>query len=188
MPKVSLFLTISLMIVTLIVGLGAGYSLTPQYAQTMYEKNSMGLGAADRWVDLRYINAMIAHHRGAVLVAQQAEKSSKRTEIVALAKEIQTNEPVLIKNLYTLKKQLYNDTAPVTDPVIPHLGTADEKFDLRFINVVIAHHLAGIEMTKEIRSKSSRNEVLNDADAVENFLTGSLKMLKGWRSEWYEVN
>ncbi len=186
MNKISIYLATSLMIVCAIIGIGVGYFLTPQYTLTMYDKSTMDLGRADKWLDLRYVDAMIAHHRGAILVAQQAEVS-KRPEVQNLAKEIQKNEPVLIAELYAWKKAWYGDTRAVKDPIVPNLGTHDASFDLRFLNAVIAHHEAGIVMTKEVRTKSSRSEVLNNADAVEAFLTTSGTMLKEWRKNWYKI-
>jgi len=174
------------MVVCAIIGIGVGYFLTPQYTLTMYDKSTMDLGRADKWLDLRYVDAMIAHHRGAILVAKQAELS-KRPEVQNLAKEIQKNEPVLIAELYAWKKAWYGDTRAVKYPIVPNLGTYDASFDLRFLNTVIAHHEAGIVMTKEVRTKSSRSEVLNNADAVEAFLTTSGTMLKEWRKNWYKI-
>jgi uncharacterized protein (DUF305 family) len=186
MQKVSWYLAASLMIVTGVVGVAVGYYLTPQYSLAMYDKNVMDLGAADKWVDLRYVNAMIAHHRGAMLVAEQA-KISERSEVANLAKDILSNEPKAIAELYAWKKAWYNDTRPVQDPVVPRLGSYDANFDSRFLNAVIAHHQNGILMTKEIRTKSSRPEVLNNADAVEDFLTKGVTMLKDWRTAWYNI-
>ncbi len=186
MYKISIVLTVSLMIVAGIIGVGIGYYLTPQYSLTMYDKNVMDLGRADRWLDLRYINAMITHHRGAILVAKQAEVSGRK-EVRDLVMAIQKNEPPLIAELYAWKKQWYNDTRPVKDPIVPNLGSYDTSFDLRFLNAVIAHHESGIVMTKEVRVKSTRSEVLNNADAVEAFLTTSGTMLKEWRKNWYKI-
>jgi uncharacterized protein (DUF305 family) len=180
------FLAISLLIVGLMVGTGIGYYLTPQYRETMYDK-SMDLGNADRLVDLRYLNAMIAHHRGAMLLAEQAEQS-QRPEIRSLASAIQKDEPKLIEELYQWKRDWYRDTREVRDPVRVQIGSYDEKLDLRFLNALIAHHEAGILMTQEIRMKSSRKEVLDNADAVENFLKTTLVALKEWRKAWYNVN
>lgn len=186
MNKISIYLASALMIITGVIGVGVGYYLTPQYTLSMYEKNTMNLGRADKWVDLRYINAMIAHHRGAILVAQQAEKSERR-DVQELAKAIQKNEPVLIDELYAWKKEWYGDTRVVADPVVARLGEYDSTFDLRFLNAVIAHHENGIVMTKDIRGKSSRALILNNADAVEAFLTNSGTMLKEWRKAWYNL-
>lgn len=186
MSKISTYLSVSLIVISFIIGVGAGYSFTPQYSLSMYDKSGMDLGRADKWIDLRYIDAMIAHHRGAILVAQQAEKSG-RSEIQNLAKEIQKNEPILIEELYTWKKNWYNDTKKVVDPVVPNLGSYNDTFDLRFLNAVIAHHENGVFMTKDISMKSSRNEILDNANAVEKFLTQSGEMLKEWRMTWYNI-
>jgi hypothetical protein len=179
-------LAISLLIIGFIVGMGAGYFLTPQYQETMYEK-SMDLGPADRLVDLRYLNAMIAHHRGAMLLAKQAEQS-QRSEIQSLAAAIQKDEPKLIAELYQWKQEWYRDTRSVRDPLPARIGSYDEKLDLRFLNALIAHHEAGILMTQEIRTKSSRIEVLNNADAVENFLKTTRITLKESRKAWYNID
>lgn len=187
MNKVSLPLAISLMIVSAIVGLTGGYYISPTYQQTMYTKETMGLGQSDRFVDLRYINQMAAHHRAAILLANQISDKTQRQELKALAVDIEKGEPKLIEELYQWKKDWYNDGRIVADPVVANLGQADEKIDLRFLNALIAHHKAGIEMTQEIRTKSSRKEVLDNADAVENFLTNSLTTLKGWREQWFNV-
>ncbi len=175
------------MIISTILGIGYGYYLTPEYQVSMYEKNSMDLGMADRTFDLRYLNAMISHHRGAMLLAEQLSINTTRPEMKELAQNILKDEPDAIAELYAWKKEWYGDTRSVSDPIVSNLGGADEKFDLRFLNAIIAHHEAGIIMTEETRQKSSRVEILNNADAVEAFLTNGLEALKGIRSDWYNI-
>jgi uncharacterized protein (DUF305 family) len=185
--KISTALVVSIVIVSFVLGLLGGYFISPSYQQTMYDKQTMGLGTADRFVDLRYINAMAAHHKGAILLAEQIETKTNRQGLKELSAAIKVGEPKLIDELYGWKRQWYKDSRKVKDPVVAQLGPADETVDLRFLNALIAHHEAGILMTKEIRTKSSRAEVLNNADDVENFLAGSLITLKGWRKEWFNV-
>ncbi len=185
--KVSLYLTLGLVVTGFLVGLGVGYYLTPEYRVSMYDKNTMSLGQADRTFDLRYINAMIAHHRGAMLLAEQLAKNSERPEMKTLAQNILNDEPKAIAELYAWKKEWYGDTKAVRDPVVANLGPADSTFDLRFLNAMIAHHEAGVVMTKETRIKSSRAEILNNADAVEAFLVNGIQALKGLRSTWYNI-
>lgn len=169
------------------LGLLGGYFVSPTYQQTMYDKDEMGFGKADRFVDLRYLNQMAAHHRGAMLLAEQIKDKTTRPELKELSEAILIGEPKLIDELYGWKRDWYKDSRKVTDPVVANLGSADDKVDLRFLNALIAHHEAGIEMTKEIRTKSNRAEVLNNADTVEAFLDGSLTTLKGWRKEWFNA-
>ena len=185
--KVSIYLTVGLVVVGAVLGIGYGYYLTPEYQVSMYERNNMSLGQADRTFDLRYINAMISHHRGAMLLAEQLLKSTARPEMKELAQNILKDEPVAIAELYAWKESWYGDTRNVRDPIVANLGPSDDKFDLRFLNAIIAHHEAGIMMTEETRQKASRAEILNNADAVEAFLANGLTALKGLRSEWYSI-
>lgn len=187
MSKISTTLAISLVIVAGIVGWVAGYASTSDYKVSMYDKTTMDLGRSDRTLDLRYINAMIAHHRGAMLLAMQAGAQTQRQEMKDLSAMILKDEPKAISELYLWKKEWYKDTKEVKDPIVSNLGAYDEKFDLRFLNALIAHHEAGLLMTNEIKTKSSRTEILNNADAVDTFLTTTLKLFKDWRIEWYKI-
>lgn len=187
MNNKSLYLSLGLFVVGVVLGVGFGYYLTPQYQTSMYEKNEMTLGRADRTFDLRYVNAMISHHRGAMLLAEQLQKNTTRPDLQTLAAEILKNEPGAIAELYAWKKEWYNDTRTVRDPVVANLGSLDDKFDLRFLNAIIAHHEAGIVMTQETRLKASRTEVLNNADAVEAFLKNGLEVLRAARKSWYNI-
>lgn len=187
MSKISTTLAIALMVVTGIVSITAGYMLTPEYKSTMYDKTTMDLGRPDRTLDLRYINAMISHHRGAMLLAEQASIQTQRPEIKDLSAMILRDEPKAIEELYAWKANWYKDTRKVKDPIVSNLGTYDEKFDLRLLNALVAHHEAGLEMTGDVKTKSSRTEILNNADAVDTFLTTTLKVFKDWRMSWYTI-
>lgn len=186
MKKLSSYLTFSLIIIALIIGIGIGYYITPQYNLSMYEKTTMDLGRPDKWLDLRYINEMISHHQGAIKLAEQA-RASQREEIKNLAEEIIKNEPTAIAELYAWKKSWFNDSKIITNTNNINLGTYNENFDLRFLNALISHHENGILMAKEVRLKTNRSEILDNADAVEKFLSDSGKMLKDWRKSWYNL-
>jgi uncharacterized protein (DUF305 family) len=185
MKSISIPLAAALLVISSLAGMAAGYALTPEYRLTMYDRSEMDLGRPDRWLDRRYLDAMIAHHRGAVLLAGQLKEHTKRPELEDLAQAILDDEPAAIAELYAWKRDWYGDTRAVKDPAVPNLGRNDDTFDLRFLNALIAHHESGLGMTREIRSKSSRTEVLNNADTVEAFLTKTLPVLKGWRMDWY---
>lgn len=185
--KISIYLTLGLVVVGVILGVAFGYYITPDYKVSMYEKNTMSLGQADRTFDLRYVNAMISHHRGAMLLAEQLAKNTIRPEMKALAQNILADEPKAIDELYSWKKDWYGDTKSVRDPIVPNLGPAGDTFDLRFLNAIIAHHEVGIVMTQETQLKSSRAQILDNANAVEAFLSKGLETLKGLRTTWYNI-
>lgn len=171
-------------VIFLTIGIGIGYWMTPEYQMSIYDKStSMDLGQADRWFDLRYINAMIEHHRQAMILAEKAVEKTRNEQIKKLAENILEDEPTAIAELYQWKNDWYSDKRKVKEPIVANLGEYDDNFDRRFLNALIFHHQEGLTMTREARFKSSREEILNNADMVENFLNEGIKKLTEWRDE-----
>lgn len=181
-------LQISLAIIIFLVGTGFGYFLTPEYSmQNAQMKNTHELGPADRWLDLRYVNNMIAHHLAAINLLEQAQAHSTRTEIKGLAEAVIAADRAGIEQLYAYKAAWYQDDEQITRFNQVNLGSADEKFDLRLLNALIAHHQEAIDAAKEVSGKSTRNEVLNLADEVQRILGENLIQLQAWRKAWYGI-
>ena len=68
----------------------------------------MDLGTADADYDLRFINAMIPHHEGAVAMAQDAQQKSERPEIQSLAQDIIASQQAEIEQLQQWRQAWYN--------------------------------------------------------------------------------
>lgn len=70
-------------------------------------KMDMDLGAADAQFDLRFINAMSAHHEGAITMAQDALSKSKRPEIKQLAQNIIKAQEAELKQMKQWRQAWY---------------------------------------------------------------------------------
>lgn len=68
---------------------------------------NMDLGAADEQFDLRFINAMIPHHEGAVTMAKEALEKSDRPEVKELAQNIISSQQQEIAQMQQWKKTWY---------------------------------------------------------------------------------
>jgi uncharacterized protein (DUF305 family) len=79
--------------------------MSQQQMQSMMMKGD--LGAADDQFDLRFINAMTPHHEGAVTMAQDALKKTKRPEIKKLSQNIITSQQKEIEQMKQWKKAWY---------------------------------------------------------------------------------
>ena len=179
---------LGLLLVALLVGMGIGYWLTPEYqVQNSQMKKTHDLGAADQWVDLRYIDGMIAHHLSAIYLLEQAQQQTDRQEIKDLAAAVIAADTEGIEKLYAQKLEWYGDDRQVTVFTKTNLGTKDEKFDLRLLNALLIHHQEAIDSAKEISTKSVRSEILNTASEVTQALTTNSEQLKLWRKEWYGI-
>lgn len=65
------------------------------------------LGKADKNYDLRFINAMIPHHEGAVKMAKDAQQKAKHAEIKTMAQNIIDSQEKEISQLKAWRKAWY---------------------------------------------------------------------------------
>lgn len=165
---------------------------------------NMDLGSADENFDLRFIDAMVPHHQGAVKMAQEALQKSKRPEIKKLAQSIIADQDKEIAQMQQWRKSWYaNATTPMawnsnTKSMMPmtqdqmngmmmnmDLGAADDQFDLRFINAMIPHHEGAIVMAKDALQKSKRPEIQKLSNAIVTSQQAEIDQMKQWRKAWY---
>jgi uncharacterized protein (DUF305 family) len=69
---------------------------------------NVDLGAADDQFDLRFINAMLPHHEGALTMAKDAAAKSDRSEVKELAQAILSSQQQEIDQMKQWRKEWYN--------------------------------------------------------------------------------
>lgn len=166
----------------------------------------MELGPADADLDMRFIDAMIPHHQGAIEMATEVQQKSKRPELLKLAKDIIQAQEKEITQMKQWRKAWYpnaSDTPMAYDGKMGHmmamsteqmqammmrqdLGAADAQFDLRFLNAMIPHHEGAVAMAKEVLTKSKRPEIQTLAKAIVSSQNAEIKQMMDWRLEWYD--
>ncbi|TVP62046.1 MAG: DUF305 domain-containing protein [Nodularia sp. (in: Bacteria)] len=168
--------------------------------------HAMDLGPADASYDLRFIDGMIVHHQGAVVMAQDALENSQRPEIKQLAEEIITAQNQEIAQMQQWRSAWYpnaGDTPMAYHAEMGHmmemtpeqkqammmsmdLGAADAEFDLRFINGMIPHHEGAVVMAQDALQKSQRPEMKELAEEIIQTQETEINQMKQWRQAWYE--
>ncbi|WP_174711074.1 DUF305 domain-containing protein [Nostoc sp. TCL240-02] len=171
----------------------------------MNHSMGMDLGPADANLDLRFIDAMIPHHQGAVEMANVAQVKSKRPEIKKLAGDIIKSQNQEITQMKQWRQAWYpkaGDKPMAYNSQMGHtmemssdqmktmmmsqdLGAADTEFDLRFINAMIPHHEGAVRMAKDALSKSQRPEIKKLAQAIIKAQNTEIKQMQQWRKTWY---
>ncbi len=172
--------------------------------------HAMDLGPADATYDLRFIDGMIPHHEGALVMAEAALENSQRPEIRQMAEEIIAAQQVEIAQMQDWRAEWYpnapaepmmyhaemyhaemNHDMPMSQEMISamrmdmDLGGADEEFDLRFINGMIPHHVGAVEMAEDLKGKSQRPELLALADDIIASQQAEIDQMEAWRQNWY---
>ena len=168
--------------------------------------HTMDLGPADESYDLRFIDGMIPHHEGAVVMAKEALTRSKRPEMLELAKGIIKAQESEIAMMQTWRKDWYpkaSSTPMAWHTQMDHmtgmppeqmkamrmdmdLGASDNQFDLRFINAMIPHHEGALGMAKDAIGKSKRPEIKKEAQGILSSQAAEIKQMKQWRKNWYD--
>jgi uncharacterized protein (DUF305 family) len=166
---------------------------------------TMNLGPADENYELRFIDAMIPHHQGAVEMAQAALDKSQRVEIRELSTEIIKAQQQEITQLQQWRQAWYPQASdapvsydPQTGETVPmsqqqmhsmmmhgNLGAADAEFDLQFINAMIPHHEGAVTMAQDALNKSQRPEIRNLAQEIINSQQIEIEQMQQWRQAWY---
>ena len=170
--------------------------------------HSMDIGPADANYDLRFIDSMIPHHQGGVIMAQEVLRKSKRPQLIKLAKGIINEQKSEISQMQKCRQKWY-PTASAT-PMMWHaemnhemamtpahkqsmmmsmsLGKADAGFDKRFLDAMIPHHQGALTMSQDALQKSKRPQIRKLSESIIASQKLEIESMTKWRREWYGNN
>jgi uncharacterized protein (DUF305 family) len=143
-------------------------------------------------MDKEFLADVIAHHHGAIVMAKEARLNSDRPEILKFAGDIIAMESSSIEQVYVWGRDWFGETSynfpdksdkKIT--MIKDLGDKDDKFDLRFLDAMIAHHEGAITMLNGILVPTTKTEIHNAASSGIIALGKDIETMKGWKKEWY---
>jgi uncharacterized protein (DUF305 family) len=167
--------------------------------------HSMDVGPANANYDLRYIDSMVPHHQGALVMAQEVIQKSQRPELVKFAKNIITEQKKEIAQMQQWRKQWYPKVSAT--PMMWHaamnhemamtaehkqsmmmsmsLGKADAGFDKRFLDAMIPHHQGAVTMAKDSLQKSKRPELQKLSKNIISSQQSEIDRMTQWLQKWY---
>lgn len=171
----------------------------------MNHSMAMNLGTADASYDLRFIDAMILHHQGAVEMAKAAQQKAQHPEIKQLADNIIKSQNKEIAQMQQWRQAWYPQAGQLmaynpsqgqmmqmsseqmqSMKMNKDLGSADPQFDLRFINAMIPHHQGAVTMAEDALSKSKRPEIRQLAQEIIKAQDAEIAQMQQWRQAWYK--
>jgi uncharacterized protein (DUF305 family) len=167
--------------------------------------HSMDVGPANANYDLRFIDSMVPHHQGALVMAQEVIQKSKRPELVKFAKNIITEQKKEIAQMQQWRKQWYpkvSSTPMMWHAAMNHemamtaehkqsmmmsmsLGKADKEFDKRFLDAMIPHHQGAVTMAQDSLQKSQRPELQKLSQNIIKSQQSEIDRMTQWRQSWY---
>ncbi len=216
-PKVRLLTPIAMIVGTLGISSLAIANLTTQHHQNSnlaqnhegmnhggMMNHSMDVGPANANYDLRFLDSMIPHHQGALVMAQEVLQKSKRPELIKLAQGILIDQKKDIAQMKLWRKQWYPKASAT--PIMWHaemnhemamtpahkqsmmmrmsLGKADAGFDVRFLDSMIPHHQGAVTMAQDLLLKSKRPQMKKFAQNIIKSQQVEIDMMTKWQKEW----
>jgi len=148
--------------------------------------------------DLRFIDAMVAHHQGAVDMATPADSNALHPELKELARGIVESQSREIA-LMTQWRDQWFPGRPKTPGIMGMPGMAASMmdvspdhmrmlrgadFDRMFVDMMIPHHEGAIVMAKDALAKSQRPEVKDLAQKILDAQQPEIDLMNRWKTEW----
>jgi hypothetical protein len=113
-------LTFSVIIVAFILGISTGFVFLQSSHKMADKKNSYGRARrADRFVDLRYIDGVIAHHLNAIIWPAKPDKFPEKIRDLAKKSSFRTKKYC---RTLSVEKNWFNNTKQITNYEKNNLG------------------------------------------------------------------
>jgi uncharacterized protein (DUF305 family) len=150
-----------------------------------------GAMANDAPYDAAFIDSMIVHHEGAILMARDARQNAERQEIKDLAQSIISAQEAEIARMQEWRSAWYPDLAATggmtmdVGPMMVAPGAA--PFEQRFIEAMIPHHEGAIAMARDALQNAERQEIKDLAQQIITDQEAEIAQMRQWLRAWYGI-
>lgn len=151
--------------------------------------------------DEAYIADMLAHHEGALNMAEQAMAVTAHEEIRTLASNILQTQGSEIMQMRSWQKEwgyeitmsaghgnhggggtdMSGDMVEMQNKL---QGLTGEAYDKEFLKQMILHHEQAVEMSKYASTNSKHQEIKDLASVVISAQKAEIAQMKQWQQEW----
>lgn len=149
--------------------------------------------------DRLFLSNMIAHHEGAVDMAELALTNAKHQEIKDLATAIVTAQTSEIKDMTSWQAQ-WGYPASSGEMMMDHSamgmmadmegtteslkGLTGDAFDKLFLSSMIEHHQSAIDMAASGRTNAYHEELITLTQNIVTAQSNEITQMKQWQKDW----
>jgi uncharacterized protein (DUF305 family) len=171
------------------------------------DHGSMGMGTKGmtrqmvtengKYSDKAFIDAMVPHHQGAIVMARVALENAEHEEIRELSRNIVSTQQAEIGELKAIKKEEFgtsNVPMEMSSEQMRGMGmmmdpqslAEENPFDRAFIDAMIPHHRSAIEMAKVAKKRSENARIKELAGNIVSAQKGEIEQMRRWQEQWYQ--
>ena len=153
--------------------------------------------------DRMFISNMLAHHQGAIDMAELVLTNAKHEELKTLANAIIASQSAEQKTMLDYQSR-WGYPATSGDAMVDHssmgmesdmeMMTAElkdkmgDEFDKAFLTSMIEHHQSAIDMSRPAATNASHQEIKDLARAIITAQTKEVADMKQWQKDWGYAN
>ena len=167
----------------------------------------MGTADPNAPYDLRFIDEMTMHHRGAVMSAQMMIADSGRPELRELARRITADQERQIKQMAAWRRQWYPTARPPATGGMGMMGGMGssggmgmmggmggrggmegmprEASDRMFLRMMVPHHALAVEMAQDALENAEHEELKGLAQEIVDGQSREIVEMEGYLKRWY---
>ncbi len=161
----------------------------------------MGMSDPEAPYDLRFIDEMVMHHRGAIMSAEMMIGDSEHPELRDLAQRIQEDQQRQIDQMLSWRAEWYPDAAPPTMTMDSKGSMKDgdgmmggmmgsmmdgDRADRMFLRMMIPHHQLAIDMAEDALINAEHEELKTLAQEIINGQSAEITEMEGYLRAWYD--
>jgi uncharacterized protein (DUF305 family) len=171
------------------------------------DHGSMGMGTKGmtrqmvtqngKYSDKAFIDAMVPHHQGAIVMARVALENAEHEEIRELSRNIVSTQQAEIGELKAIKKEEFgtsNVPMEMSSEQMRGMGmmmdpqslAEENPFDRAFIDAMIPHHRSAIEMAKVANQESENPRIKELAGNIVSAQKAEIEQMRRWQEQWYQ--
>jgi len=171
------------------------------------DHGSMGMGTKSmtrqmvtengKYSDEAFIDAMVPHHQGAIVMARVALENAEHKEIRELSRNIVSTQQAEIGELKAIKKEEFgtsNVPMEMSSEQMRGMGmmmdpqslAEENPFDRAFIDAMIPHHRSAIEMAKVANQESENPRIKELAGNIVSTQKAEIEQMRRWQERWYQ--
>lgn len=144
--------------------------------------------------DIRFIDTMSKHHRGAVEMAAIVQMKLEHAGLKELARVIPVDQQKEIDQMKSWRDQWYPGAPVDVDTAFPGMGSGmnmdmshmktmepGQGYDVMFIDMMVPHHESAIAMSRAALASAEHQELKMLAQQIIDTQTKEIGQMKEWR-------
>jgi uncharacterized protein (DUF305 family) len=135
--------------------------------------------------DQTFIDGMVPHHEGAVMMADDALAKATREELRTFARQVKVDQGAEIAQMKAWRLAWFgSDRTPPMDHAAHHVAGSGPAYDVAWCEAMVVHHEGALTMSSDALAGPARPEVRGLAQRIIAAQEREIAQMRAWVKAW----